>query len=558
MLVAGWLAGCGGDDAPDPPVDAGADSAVVPERDSGGIADAGPSDAPPPDADAGGGFCASPAPAADGGVCPAGATFCNEAAAAGLWAAGPAYGRGAAWVDVDGDGWEDLWQSDSGGRTPEHPRLSVVWRNCGGLRFAPMDLGIDPDHLAFNWMGVWQDYDADGDPDLLLANGGYSGVAPPALYRNDLATDGRFTEVTAEAGLLTEPAGWWSGAYADFDGDTDLDLVMTRVQGPPALYESLGDGTFAEVSGALPVPGDEDTDHKNPLWFDYDADGDPDLFLASRSDARIFRNDGASGFTDMTASILDPLAVRREVFSAAAADLDQDGDDDLYLGRWDQQDYILLNEGAAGFRRLGPEVGLDMTSGKLSPENTMALSVGDLDADGFPEVMIGPGRPEEAYHAIVLCNQGTPLSFRRCSGDVVAGHGFSRNHAIVLADPDHDGDVDFFWNLGGEVSFRDRIEEDSRALPALYVQRGATPRTVIVRLQGADSNRDAVGARIRIDGGARRWAAVRSAQGFPGQHSEWQVLSLSGAETGELTVYWPSGGVTTRSVTAGERIEIAE
>ncbi|MDH5493701.1 MAG: VCBS repeat-containing protein, partial [Myxococcales bacterium] len=365
-------------------------------------------------------------------------------------------------------------------------------------------------------------------------------------------------DITPLSGLSAEIAAWWSGSFVDHDRDGELDLVLTRIDGDPLLYRGLGAGRFEEIVGAfrseivLPV-----VDNKGPVWFDYDLDGDEDLYVAGMSSARLFRNDGAGLFVDVSAELLPPEA-RRWVFAASAADLDQDGDEDLYLGCWSNQDYVLVNEGGT-FSMQGPGLGLDMQVGDESHENTMGLTIGDIDGDGFPDVLIGPGDPSFRGPPIAYCHEGVGLGFRRCSEDFVAGHGSSRNHGASLGDPDHDGDVDIFWNLGGNPPYDTETGEDSTQLPAYYVQQGAPiATTVSVRLRGTESNVEALGASIRIEGGSTRWLTLHSTQGFPNQPSPWRVLSLSGASTGTLTIRWPSGRVSMRTVSAFERIEIVE
>lgn len=486
-----------------------------------------------------------------------GCTFCEEAEARGLLVDGPAYGRGASWTDVDGDGWEDLWQSDTGSAYQGHARTSRLYRNRGDGTFEPLELGIRVEDLLANWTGSWGDYDNDGDPDLFLANGGYSQPVPSALYRNDLAEAGQFTNVTGPAGLSPQPAQWWSAAFADYDGDGFLDLVVSAIAGPLALYHNEQDGTFRDRTRMLGLR-DPSGDTKNPVWFDFDNDGDPDLYVASTTDHVLFRNEGGT-FNDVTRSLLDPTGVGVPVFAAAAADFDQDGWEDLYLGRWDQQGYVLLNQGGLAFRAVGADVGLDMQLFPVTSENTMGLTVGDLGDDGWPEILIGPGRPSSTGVPIVYCNEGAPLGFHRCGEDFVAGQGEARNHGVALADPDHDGDLDVFWNLGGHVEHDLETGEDTTDLAAFYVQRPERePRTAVVHLVGTVSNRDAIGARLAVEGTETRYYTVHGMQGFPAQNSAWLPVSLGDSPGGTVRVEWPSGLESVTEVRRGDRLEIVE
>ncbi len=498
--------------------------------------------------------------APDDGPCGAGVVMCEEAGARGLLVDGPAYGRGVAWVDVDGDGWEDLWQSDTGTGYFGHPRTSALYRNLGDANFEPIDLGIAADDMTANWTGSWGDYDDDGDPDVFLANGGYSQPWHYALYRNDLADLGAFTQVTDDLGFEGVVQRWWSAAFADFDGDSQLDLVATAIRGPLALFRNQGDGTFVEQGHDLGLT-DPSGDTKNPVWFDFDLDGDPDLDIAATSAPRLCRNGAGAGFTDVTNARALALDVGAPVFAAAAADFDQDGWEDLYLGRWDDQDYVLRNDAGQGFEAVGREAGLDMAVAPDPTENTMGMTVGGPDGEGWPDVLSGQGRPGEEDPPVVLCNDAVvPVHFHRCSDDFVLGQGAARNHGVVLADPDHDGDTDVFWSLGGHVEHDLASGEDTSELAAFYVNRPAEPPSVaVVHLVGSTSNRSAIGARIDVAaGGQVRHYVLHGMQGFPGQSSDWLPVSLGDEDVGTATITWPSGSVTRVDLSNGDRIEIEE
>jgi hypothetical protein len=493
------------------------------------------------------------------------------------------YGRGAAFSDVDGDGWDDLFVTDTDSRfRGETPGISLLYINQRDGTFRPTDAGFAEADLLGTWVASFADYDNDGDPDVMLGNGGYTVGSSLVLYENRMSTFGRFVNVTDASGVAaSDPAatasGWWGVAWADYDGDGWLDVVATRTMttapgyNRPLLFRNNGDGTFEELAVAVGVLGADALDAKNPVWLDYDADGDQDLYLAGVDAHAFYENVGGGTFQDVTSSIFD-LRLETEaeelwpgVFSAAAADFDQDGRVDLYLGRWDFQDYVLFNDGDGSFTAHGAEAGLDagqrLVDREGDYENTMGLGVGDLYDDGLPDVVVGSGTPELAGPDIVYCNRGG-RQFARCTDAFVEAddsHRETRGHAPIFADVDQDGRTDLFWNLGGHPDVDEKSGSDSREVNKFFrLSVTESADTATLRLEGTSSNRDAIGAKVTVRGSDTRHYWVRSTQGFQGQNSQALILSLGDVDSAPVRVDWPSGNVSTLTVRRGERIRLVE
>ncbi|MCB9664672.1 MAG: CRTAC1 family protein [Alphaproteobacteria bacterium] len=535
-------------------------------------------------------------------ACPPERPLCDVSEAAGLHAAPKAYGRGASIVDVDGDGLDDLWQGHARNDHRGADRGGLLWRSVGDGTFEPLTLGIPAEHSQGNWGAAWADWDGDGDPDVLLTNGGYDGTGQLRLYRNDLATAGAFTEVTAASGIETSKWAWWGAAWADFDRDGHLDLVITSrslmsippccvgtyetdttdVEAPVRLYRGRGDGTFEDVATALGI-GRAPYDAHQPVWWDYDADGWLDLFIPNMGDWSTYRTDSGQadtkrdahvalyrnlqgqGFEEVSEDVLPDLVTHQgPVFSVAPLDVDQDGRDDLFVGRGWLQAVILRSVGDGTVELLGREVGLDHSLVASRPENTMGLNVGDLTGDGFPEIFVGPGSPDMTSYPVPFVHTGAVdgLRFRRTdmSGEPDL-HG--QHHGSALGDLDQDGDIDLFWNMGGFGRWDarpfnlppgvDPRTVDSRAFPVLMAGGPSASRTAAVRLRGTVSNREAIGAKVRVTGTATRWYGVPTTVGFQSRNSPWLTVSLGQADEAEVQITWPSGLVTTNTITAGSR-----
>lgn len=496
--------------------------------------------------------------------CTPGVPVCDQADAMGFGVVGPVHGRGAAMVDVDGDGWDDLWQAID--RPPDLPGApsSTLFRNRQDGTFEVLDLGIDPSAMLTNWGSAFADIDNDGDEDMFMWSGGFTTDRRVRLYRNDLDTTGSFTDISVASGLTREAHYWWGASFGDFDADGFVDLVLVArnegpdakfpsTRGPTLLYHNEGDGTFLDVTryaGIETLRGDA----KNPVWLDLDDDGWLDLYLASNTAPAFYRNDGGRRFVKEAT----PFGIRKiaPVFAAAAADFDQDGIDDLYLGRALEQDYIVLGSRTGDYEVWGPDEGL---SNERRDTNTMGLGVGDLTTDGHPDVMIGPGAPNRAKELQIFCSDPASRSFQTCSQPSrLEGRRVSRFHGVALGDVDRDGDNDMFWNLGGSPNYDRATRTDSRDLGAMYVNHAPVPNTVTIHLVGTISNRSAVGAKVTVLGSTTRYLRVRSAAGFQSQNSRYLVANLGTASVADVVVDWPSGERTVTTVPAGARVTITE
>ena len=253
------------------------------------------------------------------------------------------YGRGASFVDIDGDNDDDLFVADTDGRLFGRPYgMSILYVNDGTGNFVPGEFNLNPDDFLGTWAGSFADFDNDGDPDMLVANGGYTTDSTLELLENRIGQRQGFVNVTQQSGLAStadnqQKFRWWGVSWADYDNDGWLDVAVTRLRQRPLLFRNLGNGRFSEIGEQVGLGEHGQNDAKNPVWIDYDGDGDQDLYLAGMDWHAFFRNDGER-FTEVTETIFSaPLAGRSglpAVFAASAADFDQDGHEDLYLGRW--------------------------------------------------------------------------------------------------------------------------------------------------------------------------------------------------------------------------------
>jgi len=514
------------------------------------------------------------------------------------------YGRGAAFVDIDGDNDDDLFVADTDGRLFGRPYgMSILYVNDGTGNFIPGEFNLNPDDFLATWAGSFADFDNDGDPDMLVANGGYTTESTLALLENRIRLGQGLVNITRQSGIrneqeLQEKYRWWGVSWADYDNDGWLDVVVTRLRQRPLLFHNEGNGQFAEVGEQLGLQDYGQRDAKNPLWIDYDRDGDQDLYLAGMDWHGFFRNDG-EGFTEVTEQVFNmPLAGRSglpAVFAASSADFDQDGNEDIYLGRWESQDYILFSNGDGTFQQVGKDNGIDTANldkisdtdtnpmasetrllrqrerlenqdGKetnMAPfENTMGLGIGDLFDDGFPDIVIGTGDPQFNAADVVFCNLGQ-RQFQRCTDRFIepdSSHSMTRGHGIAFADINHDGFTDYFFNLGGHPPIDFNQQRESRETNKLFMRQTTdNANAAWLTLTGTRSNRDAIGARVRYgEGEATRYQFVRSTGGFQSQNSKTLLLQLGEQASIPVVIEWPSGIVTELTVESGQNLQVVE
>lgn len=228
---------------------------------------------------------------------------------------------------------------------------------------------------------AWADYDGDGDLDLFV---GFRG-APNRLYRNE---GGRFVDVAAAAGL-TVPFETRAASWGDFDSDGDPDLFLGFAAARDArtrLYRNDG-GDFTDVAASLNLDLDGTT--RQPAWVDYDQDGDVDLFVANQDGDTdgLYRNDEGR-FTDVAPALgMDNPGRRSDIggVGAAAGDFDNDGDLDLYVAAYGP-DLLWENLGGGRFRNAAPGTPL------ASDTHDVTAAWGDFDNDGMLELYVSSFR----------------------------------------------------------------------------------------------------------------------------------------------------------------------
>jgi uncharacterized repeat protein (TIGR01451 family) len=291
-------------------------------------------------------------------------------------------GASGAWGDCDNDGDLDIILTGAAGADP----YAAMYRNDDGV-FTDFAAGLAPVRYG---AVAWGDYDNDGDLDLVLTGSAQGGAAVARLYRN---YDGGFTDV----GAALQGVSYSAVAWGDYDNDGDLDLLLAGTTTGSArlarLYRNDGQDVFTDVGAGLPG-----FHRGSAAWGDYDDDGDLDVLLTGDTGsgyvARVFRNGGAAGFTDIGAVLQGVISG-----SAAWGDYDDDGDLDIVLSGDSGSGYVARihrNDGGGAFTDIG--AGLEGVSRSYA-------AWGDYDNDGDLDLLL-TGHTGAAYLTRIYRNDG--------------------------------------------------------------------------------------------------------------------------------------------------------
>jgi hypothetical protein len=433
---------------------------------------------------------------------------------------------GAVMDDLTGDGRLDVVVTSSG---PFEPIALFEQQPDGTFRDVAAERGLAGQLGGFQCFA--RDWNGDRRLDLLVQRGAWlheHGAIPNSLLLQQ--ADGTFVDFTLEAGIeVAQPS--LVAASADIDLDGDLDLFLggeSRGRGsatdfPCRLFRNRGDATFEEITSAAGVSNDRMC--KGANFGDFDGDRDPDLYVSNLGQPnRLYRNEGDCRFTDVAAElgVDEPITS----FGCAFFDADNDGALDLWVANYATPSARPL-EMAAWYRDRTP--GLDTmrlyrndgrgrfrdataASGLARVVFPMGCNVGDLDGDGFADLYLATGDPEFAslWPNILLKNERGQrfLDVTSASG---TGH-LQKGHGVAIGDIDSDGDQDLFVEIGG-------VLKDDAFASALFLNPGSGRRWLTVELDGRESDRFGVGARVRctiVEGSAAGSAAGGAGGGAEG------------------------------------------
>jgi hypothetical protein len=491
-------------------------------------------------------------------------------------------GAGCAFLDYDGDGWQDILLVN-GMDWPGHKRQRStlkLYRNNRNGTFSDVtrSAGLD---LEMYGMGVAVgDYDNDGYPDILVTC-----VGQNVLFKN--TGKGTFRDVTKASGLGGRQAFSTSALWFDFDRDGLLDLfVCNYVKWSPEhdvfcspdgknksyctpeayrgetcwLFHNLGNGKFEDVT---PTSGIFDSSSKSlgVALLDYDEDGWPDLLVANDTQPnKLYRNQLNGTFKDVAVEAGIAFSAEgkaRAGMGVDVADFNNSGRPGVAITNFDNEMIGLYRaSGDGNYVDVATQSGVGLASKDRLGFGCVFL---DADLDGWLDLAVVNGHIDDTVRNVrgvgyaqspqLFLNDGQGR-FRDVAGEI--GGGFAQpkvGRGLAYGDFDRDGDLDLLMTTNNGPAYLFRND-----------QAGGN-RSIRVRLVGTKSNRDAIGARVRIFHGetspSRR---VKGGSSYLSQSELPVTFGLGKREKiDRLVIDWPSGGSEEhKNLAAGRAYECVE
>ena len=495
-------------------------------------------------------------------------------------------GPGVAFIDYDNDGWPDIFLVN-GTDWPGHGQkrsTPKLYHNNHDDTFTDVTHKAGLDVEMFGMGVAVGDYDNDGYDDLFVTAYGQN-----RLFHNN--GNGTFTDVTQRVGLQGPKEFSTSAAWVDYDKDGHLDLVVANyVQWTPEadlyctldgksksyctpesykgtavrLWHNRGNDTFEDATQKAGL-GDATSKTLGVAVLDYDNDGWPDLLFSNDTQPnKLCRNNGNGTFSEkavVAGVAFSEDGVARAGMGVDAADYDHSGYTSVLITNFSNQMISLYhNEGKGLFVDEAPR-------SEIGRASLLTLGFGcfflDYDLDGWPDVLIANGHVDddiqkvqanvsyaERPHLFRNVGKGKFAEVTQSMGATFASPRVGRGAAY--ADINNDGRLDLLLSTNGGPVYLFRNEASSVA---------AANHSLRVKLIGTKSNRDGIGATVKLTaGGETQTQMLRSGSSYLSASELVLTFGLGPRDkTDSIEIRWPSGQLDRLSaVPAGATINVTE
>ena len=433
---------------------------------------------------------------------------------------------------------------------------------------------------------AWIDYNNDGKLDGYLSN--FSVNCRLYTYR-----DSEVFELINSGDMIPAGSNFSGMAWGDYNNDGKADLYITSMSGSNALFKNLGDGHFKRITNSATTK--DGGSFLSCNWIDYNNDGYLDLFVTASGTSfapgtgnhnLLYKNNGDETFTKIT----DVAITAQKTLSSSAgfADIDNDGDQDVFLTEWNKDNWLFENNGDGTFSNIS---GTEVNANK---NISITCSWGDYDNDGYLDLFVGNGVAFDQnlkQKNYLFHNNGNKTFTKITTGEIAEYSGCVWTSA--WGDVDNDGDLDLYAGTiyekevllyinNGDGTFTTKHEFGTSTLqngtsvtgasfgdydndgfidllianannevnPFIYRNNGNSNNWLSIKCTGTMSNNSAIGARVKVKAkifGKTFWQTreIHGVNGFRGSDDLRVHFGLGDATTVDsLVILWPSKQLT--------------
>lgn len=424
-------------------------------------------------------------------------------------------------ADMNGDHLDDIIRLD------DTQKLRIDYQQMDSLQFTGRSLNT---LFGSQWSLCIGDVNRDGYNDI-FTGGVYDGLK--VLMATDSGTAYLSQVYTTPAIFLQ------SSNLVDLNGDGFLDVFACHDDGLSVILRNLGNGLFTPDTSLIQpvstVPSDNSGNYAS-LWTDFDNDRDLDLYIskcregvADPGDGRrlnlLFRNEGNGQWLEMADSL--GLQPRAQSWATDFADIDNDGDLDCFIINHDKPSQLLLNDGNHHFIDISDSINLgDQLNGSFP---AIQCKFADFDNNSFLDLLV----TSTGNRHVLLLNEGN-LVFTNQSDSLASPR---RIQTASIGDLNNDGFLDIM------AGFANSYNQPSSHNDQLFLNVGNQNQYIKVLLQGNISNPNGIGASINCYGPwGVQIREVRSGEGYGVMHSLTQHFGLAQHEQiDSIVIHWPSG-----------------